>query len=124
VPGPYQIQAAISACHSDAATPEETDWNQIVALYLSLSRHIDSPIVELNRAVAVAKATGAGTGLGMIDQISGLEDYVYFHSARGALLAESGDSDAALLAYEKALSVATGDQQRRFLHQRMSQLQR
>jgi RNA polymerase sigma-70 factor (ECF subfamily) len=123
-PGPYQIQAAISACHSDAATPPETDWDQIAALYESLRRHIDSPVVELNHAVAVAKATDAGAGLRLIDQISGLDDYVYFHSARGALFAECGDSDAALVAYEKALTVATGDHQRRFLHQRVSQLER
>lgn len=121
-PGPYQIQAAISACHSDAATPQETDWDQIAALYESLGRHIDSPVVELNHAVAVAKATGARAGLHLIDEISGLDDYVYFHSARGALLAECGERDAALGAYEKALTVATGDHQRRFLHQRVSQL--
>ena len=121
-PGPYQIQAAISACHSDAATPQETDWDQIAALYESLRRHIDSPVVGLNHAVAVAKATDARTCLRLIDEISGLDDYVYYHSAKGALLAECGDRDAALVAYETALTVATGDHQRRFLHQRVSQL--
>ncbi len=121
-PGPYQIQAAISACHSDAHAPAETDWIQIAALYLSLRRHTDSPVAELNHGVAVAKATDARTGLSMIDQISGLEEYVYFHSARGALLIDIGDEDAAVMAYKKALTVATSDHQRRFLNRKISAL--
>jgi RNA polymerase sigma-70 factor (ECF subfamily) len=121
-PGPYQIQAAISACHSDARTSTDTDWDQIAALYRSLRRYGDSPVIELNHAVALAMAKGPDAGLGMIDQIQGLEDYVYFHSARGALLMDLGDEDAALKAYEKALATATSDHQRLFLANKISVL--
>lgn len=118
-PGPYQIQAAISAIHADAKTPDRTDWNQIVALYTSLLTHTDSPVVRLNHGVAVAMATEASAGLRLIDGIEGLDDYVYYHSARGALLDDCGDTDEAVAAYEAALVVATSDHQRRFLHAKL-----
>jgi len=114
-PGPHQIQAAISAIHVDAETSDGTDWEQIAALYASLLTHTDSPVVHLNHGVAVAMATDARTGLRLIDDIDGLDDYVYYHSARSALLDDCGDTDAAVAAYEAALVVATSDHQRRFL---------
>jgi RNA polymerase sigma-70 factor (ECF subfamily) len=118
-PGPYQIQAAISAIHADAKTSEETDWNQIAALYASLLTHTDSPVVHLNHGVAVAMATEARAGLRLIDRIDGLDDYVYYHSARGALLDDCGDTSAAIAAYEAALVVATSNHQRRFLREKL-----
>ena len=114
-PGPYQIQAAISAIHADTETSDGTDWKQIAALYATLLTHTDSPVVHLNHAVAVAMATEARAGLRLIDGIDDLDDYVYYHSARGALLDDCGDTDAAVAAYEAALVVATSDHQRRFL---------
>jgi RNA polymerase sigma-70 factor (ECF subfamily) len=121
-PGTYQIQAAISAVHAEATTQEVTDWHQIAALYGSLRRHIDSPIVDLNHAVAVAMASDPRTGLALIDGIRGLERYVYYHSARGALLRDAGDLDAATTAYIAARDVATNDHQRRFIGQRIAEL--
>lgn len=119
-PGPYQIQAAISAVHADAVSPEDTDWEQIIALYGSLRRFDDSPIVPLNQAVAVAMASGPRAGLAMIDQIDGLDDYVYYHSARGALLRDAGDRAGSRAAYERALDVATSDHQRVFLAEKLN----
>jgi len=121
-PGPYQIQAAISAVHINAATPDDTDWHQIAALYRSLRRFVDSPIVELNHAVAVAKATEPACGLTMIDAISGLDDYPYYHAARGSLLAESGDTSRAIDAFEKAREVSTNEAQRRFFSRKLKTL--
>jgi RNA polymerase sigma-70 factor (ECF subfamily) len=121
-PGTYQIQAAISAVHTEAITEEATDWHQIAALYGSLRRHIDSPVVDLNHAVAVAMASDPRTGLAMIDGIPGLEHYVYYHSARGALLRDAGDLDAAATAYIAARYVATSDHQRRFIDRRIAEL--
>jgi len=119
-PGPYQIQAAISACHTESPSAEETDWDQIAALYGSLRRYVDSPVVQLNHAVAVAMATDPQTGLVLIDGISGLEDYVYFHTARASLLADTGDDAGATAAYERALEVATSDHQRIFIKDRLT----
>jgi len=121
-PGPYQIQAAISAVHIDARTPDETDWDQIAALYGSLRRHTDSSIVHLNHAVAVAKATEPTNGLAMIDTITGLEDYPYFHAARASLLQESGEVAAATTAFEKARDASTSQAQRRFFIRRLEEL--
>jgi RNA polymerase sigma-70 factor (ECF subfamily) len=114
-PGPHQIQAAISATHADAETSDGTDWNQIADLYASLLTHTDSPVVHLNHGFAVAMATDARAGLRLIDEIDDLENYVYYHSARGALLDECGDTNAAAAAYEAALLVPTSDHQRKFL---------
>jgi len=121
-PGPYQIQAAISAVHIDAATADETDWEQIAALYGSLRRHNDSPIVHLNHAVAVAQATEPANGLTMIDTIMGLDDYPYFHAARASLLRESGDIPGAATAFAKARDVSTSEAQRRFFNRSLEAL--
>jgi RNA polymerase sigma-70 factor (ECF subfamily) len=120
-PGPYQIQAAIAAVHADAAKAEDTDWGQIAALYASLRRYNDSPVIALNHGVAVAMATDPQTGLTMIDGISGLEAYPYFHAARASLLKDLGDQDAALDAYRSAADVATSDSQRRFFAKRIAE---
>ncbi|MGI9584762.1 MAG: RNA polymerase sigma factor [Acidimicrobiia bacterium] len=120
-PGPYQIQAAIAAVHADAARAEDTDWGQIAALYSSLRRYNDSPVVVLNHGVAVAMATDPQTGLTMIDGIEGLEAYPYFHAARASLLNDLGDEDAALTAYRAAADVATSDSQRRFFAMRIAE---
>jgi len=121
-PGPYQIQAAISAVHIDALTPEETDWDQIAALYASLRRHTESPVVDLNHAVAVAKATGPLNGLVMIKAISGLDNYPYFHAAHATFLADSGDGTGARSAFERARDTSTSDAQRRFFIQKLEAL--
>ncbi len=121
-PGPYQIQAAISAVHIEAGTPADTDWDQIAALYSSLQRHINSPIVQLNHAVAVSKATDASKGLVLVEAISGLDDYPYFHTARASLLKELGRTSEAIRAYERARDTSTSDAQRRFFERRLAEL--
>jgi RNA polymerase sigma-70 factor (ECF subfamily) len=122
-PGPYQIQAAISAVHTDAAAPDATDWAQIAALYASLRRYNDSPVVALNHGVAVAMATDPRTGLTMIDRITGLEAYPYYHAARASLLKDLGEDLAALDAYHSAAESATSDSQRRFFATRIAEFE-
>jgi len=117
-PGPYQVQAAIAACH----TGEETDWPQIVALYGELLRLQPSPVIELNRAVAVAMAEGPEAGLAAIDAIEGLEDYRHLHSARADLLRRLGRDDEARAAYENALQLEPNEPEREFLERRLSAL--
>ena len=121
-PGPYQIQATISAVHIDAVASDETDWDQIVSLYWSQRRHNDSPIVELNHAVAVAKATGALSGLAIVDAISGLDKYPYFHAARTTFLAESGSLTEARAAFKDARDASTSMAQRRFFTRKVEDL--
>jgi predicted RNA polymerase sigma factor len=98
-PGRYALQAAIAAAHAMAATPEETDWRQIAGLYAILAQRFPSPIVELNRAVAVAMVDGPGAGLellGAIERAGALSDYHLLHAVRGDLLARLGrDEEAA-----------------------------
>jgi RNA polymerase sigma-70 factor, ECF subfamily len=117
-PGPYQLQAAVAALH----TGDETDWAQIAALYAVLSAHQPSPVVELNRAVAVAMTLGPEHGLDLIDRIDGLESYHLLHSARADLLRRLGRAAAARAAYERALELAPGDVERRFLERRLAEL--
>ena len=90
MPGPYQLQAAIAAVHAEAASPSDTDWPQIAALYGELARAFPSPVVELNRAVAVSLAQGPEEGLELVDRIEGLDDYHLLHSTRGHLLGRLG----------------------------------
>jgi RNA polymerase sigma-70 factor, ECF subfamily len=116
-PGPYQLQAAIAACH----TGEASDWPQVVALYGELLRVQPSPVVELNRAVAVAMAEGPEAGLAAIDAIEGLDDYRYRHSARAELLRRLGRVDEARAAYERALELAPNDTERDFLRRRLTE---
>ena len=116
--GAYTLQAAISAVHADAATAEATDWNRIVGLYDVLLRAAPSPVVELNRAVAVAKRDGPLAGLGIIEAIlerGALGDYYLAHAARGELLRQLGRMAAARDSLEIALSLAKQEPERRFL---------
>jgi RNA polymerase sigma-70 factor (ECF subfamily) len=106
-PGPYQIQAAIAALHAAAARPEDTDWTQIDLLYATLETLQPSPVVTLNRAVAVAKTRGAAAALAMIDPLeTRLAGYFYFHGVRGALLMQLGEAAAARAAFDRAIGLA------------------
>jgi RNA polymerase sigma-70 factor, ECF subfamily len=123
--GTYTIQAAISAVHSEAATAAGTDWQQIVALYDLLLRATPSPIVELNRAVAVAMRDGPQAGLAIIDAILGrgeLGDYHLAHSARGELLRRLGRFDEARDALNQALALAQQEPERRLLAKTLQDL--
>jgi RNA polymerase sigma-70 factor (ECF subfamily) len=122
-PGRYQIQAAIAAVHANAERAEDTDWREIVALYDLLLRRHPSPVVELNRAVAVAMAEGPEAGLGQVDLLAGrLDLYHLFHSARADLLRRLGRSAEAAEAYERALTLTTNDVERRFLRRRLDEV--
>jgi RNA polymerase sigma-70 factor, ECF subfamily len=120
-PGPYQIQAAINAVHSDARTAAETDWRQIVQLYDQLLALAPNPVVALNRAVAVAEVDGPEAALGLVDQLD-LGAYHLFHAIRADLLRRLGrDSDAAA-AYEAAIAHADSAAERAFLERRLGEL--
>ena len=117
--GPYVVQAAIASLHAD----DPTDWLQIAALYGELSRLTGSPVVELNRAVAVAEADGPAVGLGLLDGLSpALDDYRYLHTARAELLRRLDRHDEAVDAYGRALDLGPDDAERRWLEQRRAEL--
>jgi RNA polymerase sigma-70 factor, ECF subfamily len=106
-PGPYQVQAAIAATHARANSFRDTDWSEIDLLYGTLERMQPSPIVSLNRAVAVSKARGPEAALAMIEPLSPkLASYFYFHGARGAFLKELGRTDEARVAFDRAIALA------------------
>jgi RNA polymerase sigma-70 factor, ECF subfamily len=123
-PGPYQLQAAINAVHADAATFADTDWLQIVALYDHLLALDPSPVVALNRAIAVAEVEGPEAGLALIDDLDGLDRYHAFHVARGELLARAGAIDHARDVLLHAAALAPTDATRQHLHHRADQLAR
>jgi RNA polymerase sigma-70 factor, ECF subfamily len=117
-PGPYQLQAAIAACHADAATATDTDWRQIAALYSELLRFDPSPVIEANRAVAVAYAEGPAAGLAILDTLaasSRLARWPQLHIARGALLARCGRREDAAAAYRDALALEPAEPVRRHI---------
>ena len=120
--GRYALQAAIAAEHARAAGADETDWPRIAALYGRLAQLDPSPVVELNRAVAVALAESPSRGLELVDAIDGLERYHLFHSARADLLRRSGRLDEAAAAYGRAAELATNPVERRFLERRLREL--
>jgi RNA polymerase sigma-70 factor, ECF subfamily len=125
-PGPFALQAAIAAVHCQAERPEETDWPQIVRLYDLLERVQPSPIVSLNRAVAVAMAEGAEAGLDLIDQLAASDDlsnYHLLHAARADLLRRLGSTVESAKSYQRALALVTNDAERRFLERRLSEVQ-
>lgn len=123
--GAYTIQAAISAVHSEAADAAATDWNEIVGLYDALLRTDPSPIVELNRAVAVAMRDGADAGVKLIDDIlarGDLVDYRLAHAARADLCRRLGRVNDARAAYERAIALTKQDPERRFLERQLGKL--
>ena len=120
--GPYSLQAAIAALHAEAPTAEATDWPQIVGIYDVLVRADRSPVVELNRAAAVAMRDGPAAGLALIDAILArgeLADYQFAHSARGELLRRLGRNEEARAAYERALALTNQETEQRFLERRL-----
>jgi RNA polymerase sigma-70 factor (ECF subfamily) len=124
--GPYTLQAAIAAVHAEAPAAAATDWAQIVGLYDVLVRANPSPVVELNRAAAVAMRDGPAAGLGLIDAIlarGDLEDYHLAHSARADLCRRLGRTADARISYERALGLTRLEPERRFLEQRLRELQ-
>ena len=124
--GPYTLQAAIAAVHAEARTASATDWAQIAALYRLLERVEPSPIVELNRAVAVAMRDGPSAGLALIDAIlarGDLTDYHLAHSARADLYRRLGRTEEARASYRTALSLVRQEPERRFLERRLRELE-
>jgi RNA polymerase sigma-70 factor, ECF subfamily len=115
-PGPYQLQAAIASLHYE----EPTDWRQIALLYGRLAELSPSPVVELNRAVAVAMADGPEPALEIVDAVSGLEQYHLWHSTRGELLQRLGRAEEAAAAYSRALELAPSETERTFLRSRVA----
>ncbi|MBV8896208.1 MAG: RNA polymerase sigma factor [Acidobacteriaceae bacterium] len=125
-PGPYALQAAIAAEHCRAPRAGDTNWPTIAQLYERLEATAPSPVVSLNRAVAVAMAHGPRTGLDLIEQIGAsnqLDSYHLLHAARADLLRRLGDYDAAALSYRRAISLATNGSERRYLERRLSQIE-
>jgi RNA polymerase sigma factor (sigma-70 family) len=119
--GPYALQAAIAACHARARTPEETDWGRITALYGALAQLAPSPVVELNRAVALAMAFGPATGLELVDTLTSepsLKAYYLLPSVRGDLLAKLGRMDEARREFERAASLTRNRRERTLLLER------
>jgi RNA polymerase sigma-70 factor (ECF subfamily) len=122
-PGPYQLQASIQAVHCDADSFEATDWRQIVALYNDLFAMTPTPVVALNRAIAIAEVEGPDLALGAIDAVaSDLDGYHLMHATRGTMLSRLGRRDEAIAAFEQALLLATTDADRRFLQQQLDDL--
>ena len=124
-PGPYVLQAAIAGEHARAGSAEETDWPGIASLYELLATAQPSPVVELNRAVAVAMAEGPERGLEVLDEpelAQALDGYQWFWSARADLLRRAGRTQPAMKAYERALALATNPVERRFLEDRLAEL--
>jgi RNA polymerase sigma-70 factor (ECF subfamily) len=125
-PGPFAVQAAIAAIHCRSGRAEDTDWPQIIRLYDLLERLQPSPIVSLNRAVAVAMSDGPQPGLTLIDALAATEDltnYHLLHAARADLLRRIGSSAEAAKSYERALALVTNDSERRFLERRLREVQ-
>jgi len=123
--GPYTLQAAIAAVHAEAASAEATDWAQIVGIYDLLLRAEPSPVIELNRAVAVAMRDGPEAGLALIDAIlarGDLPDYHLAHAARADFCRRLGRSGEARASYERALALTRQEPERRFLQKRLAEL--
>uniref|UniRef100_A0AAU1I840 RNA polymerase sigma factor n=1 Tax=Streptomyces sp. NBC_00180 TaxID=2903632 RepID=A0AAU1I840_9ACTN len=123
-PGPYQIQAAIAACHTTAPSAEDTDWADIAALYGELARLVPSAVVRLNRAVAVGMADGTDAGLALVAELEDEGDLAGYHllpATRADLLRRSGRSDEAAQAYRSALELVENDAERRFLERRLAE---
>jgi predicted RNA polymerase sigma factor len=120
-PGPYTLQAAIATEHARAKSARATDWARIRRLYDWLAFIRPSPVVELNRAVAVAMSEGPERGLELIGGIEGLDSYPHLHSARAELLRRAGRREEAVAAYDRALDLATNPVERSFLTKRLAE---
>jgi RNA polymerase sigma-70 factor (ECF subfamily) len=123
--GPYTLQAAIAAVHAEATTAAATDWRQIIGIYDVLLRLETSPVIELNRAAAIAMHDGPETGLALIDAILArgeLADYHLAHSARADLCRRLGRTEEAIAAYQRALALTTQAPERRFIERRLAEL--
>jgi RNA polymerase sigma-70 factor (ECF subfamily) len=123
-PGPYQVQAAIAACHSTAPEAADTDWAQIAALYGQLSRLVPSAVVKLNRAVAVAMRDGPAAGLALVEQLERAGELAGYHllpATRADLLRRLGRTDEAAVAYREALELASTDPERHYLTRRLTE---
>jgi RNA polymerase sigma-70 factor, ECF subfamily len=126
-PGPYQVQAAIAACHATAPDAAATDWDEIAVLYGELARMTPTPVVELNRAVAVAMADGPEAGLALVDALDAsgaLRDYQLLPATRADLLRRLHRPREAAAAYRAALALTTSDAQRRYLQRRLQETSR
>jgi RNA polymerase sigma-70 factor (ECF subfamily) len=122
-PGPYQIQAAINAVHADAVSIESTDWSQILALYDRLLQLSPTPVVALNRAIALGEVRGPGAALALLDDLDrDLDGYHHFHASRADLLRRLGRPGDAALAYARAAELATNQPERDFLARRLDAL--
>jgi RNA polymerase sigma-70 factor (ECF subfamily) len=121
MPGPYQIQAAIAAVHSDAASPSETDWRQIVRLYDQLLARTPTAVVALNRAIALAELEDPAAGLAALNGLD-LDGYHLYHAARADLLERLGRVDEATDAYDRAAALTANDAERRLLRERRRSL--
>ena len=122
-PGPYQIQAAISALHAQASTAEATDWRQIAMLYATLAQMTPSMVVEVNRAVSVAMAEGAEMGLHMLLRLESQADGFYpYHAARADLLRRTSQHEAAAAAYQRALDLCSNNAERAYLQSRLDEM--
>jgi RNA polymerase sigma-70 factor, ECF subfamily len=124
-PGPYQVQAAVAACHAQAPTSADTDWVEIAALYGELARMQRSPVVELNRAVAVGMAKGPEAGLALVDELTArrlLPGYYLLPATRADLLRRLGRHDDAAAAYSEAIDLVTTDAERRYLERRLAEV--
>jgi RNA polymerase sigma-70 factor (ECF subfamily) len=124
-PGPYQLQAAIAAVHDEADTADSTDWSEVVGLYDALQAIAPSPVVELNRAVAVAMADGPAAGLELVNVLAArgeLDGYYLLHATRADLLRRLGRRDEAGLAYARAAELGTNDAERAFLEARRTEM--
>ena len=122
-PGPYQVQAAIAATHSRAPTPEDTDWAEIDGLYLALERMQPSPVVTLNRAVAVAKLHGPAAALAMIEPLEQkLSGYFYYFGTRGAFLLQLGRNQEARQAFDRAISLANSPAEAAHIRQHLDRI--
>ena len=123
--GPYQLQAAIAACHATADRPDATDWVEIASLYELLLELMPTPVVELNRAVAVAMARGLEEGLALVDQLESsrsLQSYYLLHATRADLLRRLERPAEAAVAYREALELVGSDAERHFLERRLAEV--
>jgi RNA polymerase sigma-70 factor (ECF subfamily) len=124
-PGPYQLQAAIAACHAAAPAAADTDWARIAELYEELARFLPTPVVELNRAVAVGMSAGPAAGLRLVGELEAAGKLAGYHllpATRADLLRRLGRDAEAAAAYRQALELAAGDADRRYLNRRLQEL--